>query len=103
MSHASAVTETSAAVYRRERPRFDAREHDVLSWLESFSAVVAPTSGELAVAVKHFDAVKDMDPTELRLFVRRGLSGLKALGKVRNLERRRCTVTHRICETWVTT
>ncbi len=96
----NAVTDTSAAVYREEQPAMDFRARTVLGWLESFGVNEDLTSGELAEAVTGYAPVLTKDPTARLLFVRRGLSELKAAGRAVHGEPRVCLVTKRICVTW---
>ncbi len=74
-----AVTDTSAEAHRDVAVEHRARK--VLAWLESFSVCAAPTSAELALAVEGFAPVNVMDRTMRLLYIRRGLSDLKAKGR----------------------
>lgn len=96
----AAVTETSAEAHRAEAESIDLRERTVLRWLESAGVIVDPTSAELAVLCRDYAPIRYLDPTGRLLFVRRGLSGLKALGKVEHGDPRRCAESKRTCETW---
>lgn len=96
-----AVTDTSVQVYREEAVMVGLRERTVLGWLISMGVVTDPTSAELAIFFRLSPQMADFDgPTARALFVRRGLSGLKALGKVEHGEPRICTVSHRRTVTW---
>lgn len=95
-----AVIDTSAKAYRDEAVTVEYRERMVLAWLQAFGVESDPTSGELAEAVKGFPAMARLDFTAVKQFVRRGLSGLKALGKVSHQEARVCRVTKKTCVTW---
>lgn len=95
-----AVTDTSAAVYRAEAEHVHFRERTVLGWLESAGVIVDPTSAELAILFRESAPIRHLDVTGRLLFVRRGLSGLKALGKVEHGEARMCAVSRKRCETW---
>ncbi len=98
-----AVTDTSAEAYRTEAAKIQHRARFVFLWLESFSVCASPTSAELAKAVEGFAAVEGMDATQRLLYVRRGLSDLKAKGKAEHAQPRICTVSGRRCETWIVT
>lgn len=95
------VTDTSAIVHRKRAARFNERAQCVLAWLESFGVCADPTSAELAHAVVLFPRAKQFrDFTSLLLFVRRGLSDLKALGKAKHADNRLCRLTHETAKTW---
>ena len=57
-----------------------------------------PTSAELAASMA--DRFGPDDYIEARLFVRRGLSDLKACGAVEHGPERKCRVTGERCKTW---
>lgn len=95
------VTETSAIAHRKHLPSFDERARYVLVWLQVFGVETDPTSAELADAIKGNPKMAAMsDMTAMRMYVRRGLSDLKAIGKAIHGERRVCKVTGETSVTW---
>lgn len=74
------------------------RERDVLQQLRNWhdDGLDNPTSGEMAL----YRSATGEATTDLKLYVRRGLSALRERGAVEHSGERVCAVTKRRCVTW---
>ncbi len=92
--------QTSREVYKVARAEFQGRKADTLRYLSGYwnRWQQSPTSAELTMRAPVFWSSYDYGV----LYIRRGLSDLKAAGLVEPVPngKRNCAITGHVCETW---